>query len=415
MSVAPEIMPGDAAAAALSGLKVLDFTQSLAGPYCTQILADFGAEVVKVEPVGHGDSTRAVGPFHASDAERRHSGYFHSINRNKKSLAIDLKAPAAREIVFDLIEQYDIVVENFRAGTMERLGLSFEELSARNPRLIYAAIRGFGDPRSGGSPYLDWPSFDVVAQAMGGINAVTGDPSQPTKIGPGVGDIVPGMFLAIGVLAAVISRQTTGRGQFVDVAMVDAILALSERIVYQHSFGNVVARATGNHQPFMAPFGLYPARDGYVAIAAATQPFFNAMCRALDADDLLEDERFSSLEGRGVALKDVIEGLSRHTARFTKAELMERLGGLVPFGPVYTMADIAADPHFKSREMLPQINLPGVSDPLSIAGIPIKMSGTPGAIRMPGPELGSDTDAVLGEAGRTAEEIATLRAQGVIK
>jgi crotonobetainyl-CoA:carnitine CoA-transferase CaiB-like acyl-CoA transferase len=415
MSGHPESMPTPAPTGALAGLKVLDFTQSLAGPFCTQQLADLGAEVVKVEQLGVGDSTRAVGPFHASDSERKHSGYFHSINRNKKSLAIDLKAPGAREVILDLVGCYDIVVENFRAGTMERLGLSYEELSARNPRLIYGAIRGFGDPRSGVSPYLEWPSVDVVAQAMGGINAVTGEASHPTKVGPGVGDIVPGMFLTIGILAAVNSRHVSGKGQFVDVAMTDAILALCERIVYQRSFGNMVAQATGNHQPFMAPFGLYPARDGHVAIAAASQPFFDTMCRLLGADDLLADERFRSLQGRGAALNDLVEALSRHTARFTMAELTEKLGGVVPYGPVYTMAEIGADPHFKVREMLPEITLPGISEPLAIAGIPIKMSGTPGTVRTAGPELGNATEAVLSEAGRSQEEIAGLRAQGVIK
>ena len=400
---------------ALAGLRVLDFTQSLAGPYATQILADLGAEVLKVEVVGVGDATRAAGPYHPSDTERRHAGYFHSVNRNKRSIALNLKDPASHEIVFDLIQDYDVVIENFRAGTMEKLGLSYEVLKQRKPGLIYAALRGFGDPRSGESPYVNWPSLDVVAQAMGGINAVTGsDPAIPTKVGPGVGDIVPGMFLAIGTLAAVVHRDRTGEGQFLDVAMVDSILAISERIVYQRSFGNVIAGGTGNHQPFMAPFGIYPASDGFAAIAVSNQGYFNTLCRALDADDLLADERFDKPDGRRVHRNELIAALSAHTSRFTKAELMQRLGGVVPFGPVYNMAEIAEDPHFAVRNMLPEVEIEGLSEPLSIAGVPIKMMGTPVGVHHPGPGLGADTDAVLAAAGRTPEQIADLRAKGVI-
>lgn len=408
--LADSIRPG-----ALANLRVLDFTQSLAGPYCTQILADLGAEVLKVEPVGVGDATRALGPFHVSDTEKRHSGYFHSINRNKKSIAVDLRSDAGRELVFDLISSYDIVVENFRVGAMDSLGLSYEELSACNDKLIYAAIRGFGDPRSGKSPYSKWPAFDVVAQAMGGITAVTGaDKSHPVKVGPGVGDLVPGLFLAIGVLAALAHRHATGEGQFVDVGMVDSILSISERTVYQHSFGDVVAEPTGNHQPFMGPFGLYPASDGHVAIAATSQNFFEAMCNAIDAADLLKDERFCNVQGRKEYLRDLIDEVSRRTVRFTKAELHSRLGGIIPFGPAYNMADIAEDPHFKARDMLPKIDLDGVESRLAIAGQPIKFSRTPSNVRHAGPDLGADTREVLRAMGRSDQEIAALFEQGSI-
>jgi crotonobetainyl-CoA:carnitine CoA-transferase CaiB-like acyl-CoA transferase len=400
---------------ALASLRVLDFTQSLAGPYATQILADLGAEVLKVEVIGIGDATRAAGPFHPSDTEKRHAGYFHSVNRNKRSIALNLKDPESHKIVFDLLDEYDVVVENFRAGTMEKLGLSYEVLRERKPGLIYAALRGFGDPRSGESPYVNWPALDVVAQAMGGINAVTGsDPATPTKVGPGVGDIVPGMFLAIGTLAAVVHRERTGEGQFLDVAMVDSILAISERIVYQRSFGNVIASGSGNHQPFMAPFGIYPASDGFAAIAVSNQNYFNTLCKVLDANDLLADERFSTPDGRRIYRDQLIDSLSAHTARFTKAELMHRLGGVVPFGPVYDMAEIAGDPHFAVRNMLPEIEIEGVSEPLSIAGSPIKMQGTPAGVRHCAPMLGADTDAVLQAAGRTPDEIAQLRNKGVV-
>lgn len=400
---------------ALAGLRVIDFTQSLAGPYCTQILGDMGATVIKIEPVNGGDSTRKGGPFHAADTEHRHAGYFHSINRNKKSVAVDLKAKGARALILDLIADADVVVENFRAGTLEKLGLSYEEMHARNERLIYGAIRGFGDPRSGNSPYMMWPALDVVAQAMGGINGITGpDIDHPTKVGPGIGDIVPGMFLAIGILAAVVKRQTTGKGQFVDVAMIDSVLALCERIVYQWSFAKENPGPVGNHHPFTAPFGTYPAKDGHVAIGAVFDRFFFTMCRELDAGELIVDERFATDPARRVNRLALVEELSKVTARFTKAELMERLGGKVPFGPVYSMAEIAEDPHFAARGMLPELHLDGLPEPVAVAGTPIKMSETPGGVHAPGSPLGADTDAVLAELGYSAEKITGLRAEGVI-
>lgn len=401
---------------ALAGLKVLDFTQALAGPYGSQVLADMGAEVLKVEETGTGDKTRAAGPFRPEDPEHRHGGYFHSVNRNKRSMALNLKDPASREIVFALIEDHDVVLENFRAGTMEKFGLSYEELSARNPRLIYGALRGFGDPRTGESPYGAWSSLDVVAQAMGGINGVTGArPGEPTKVGPGIGDIVPGMFLALGVLGALYSRERTGKGQFLDVAMVDSILAITERIVYQRSFGGVIAGISGNHHPWGVPFGIFPAADGHVSIAGSNDRVYRDMCAALEAPHLAEDERFVSAEARRAHREEFIAALSRVTEAMSKAELMRRLGGVLPFGPVYTMEDIANDPHFAIRDMLVELAIPGMPAGLTVAGTPIKMAGTPGGVRSPGPDLGGDTDRVLRAIGRSDAEIAELRERGAVR
>lgn len=400
----------------LSGMKVLDLTQSLAGPYGTQILADLGATVVKVEAVGRPDGTRTVGPYHAADTAKKHSGYFHSVNRNKHCVAIDLKTPEGKQLLFDLLEHFDILTENFRSGTMDKLGLSYEELSKRNPRLIYACVRGFGDPRSGGSPYENWPAFDVVAQAMGGINSVTGpDRDNPTKVGPGVGDIVPGMFMAMGVMAAVINREKTGLGQFIDVAMVDAILAISERIVYQHSFAKENPGPVGNHHPFAAPFGTFPTKDGHVSIGASGQNFFGVMCKALDVPEMADDPRFNSQSGRSVNARVLIDELSEVTRKYTNAELTERLGGKVPFGPVNTMADIAADPHFKQREMLAELQLDGVPEPVAVAGVPVKLSRTPGGVHMKGSDFAADTEALLESIGYSADKIAALKAARAVE
>lgn len=399
---------------ALEGVRVLDLTQSLAGPFCTQILADHGARVIKVESPDGGDLARTAGPYHPDDVQGADAGYFHSINRNKESVALDLKASQGQEVFLRLADRSDIVVENFRAGTMDKLGLGYEALAVRNPRIIYGAIRGFGDPRTGRSPYVDWPAYDVVAQAMGGICGITGpDADNPTKIGPGIGDHVPGLFLAIGLLAALHKRGVSGRGQFVDVSMVDAILAITERIVYQHSFAGVVPRPQGNHQPFFAPFGLYPAKDGHVALAATSDPFFERLCTALDARYLLADARFATQAARGT-IKPVIEAVSALTRRFTKAELAARLGGIVPFGPVYAVDDIVADPHFVARDMLPRIEIPGIRQPLAVAGTPIKMTASPGRIERRAPRLGEDSTRVLRELGYTSAAIDSMLESGAL-
>ena len=413
---ASQARKGEAGWGALAGLRVLDLTQALAGPFCTQMLADHGADVVKIEPSVTGDLGRTTGAYHAEDPEHVNSGYFHSVNRNKRSIVVDLKTPEGRDLVLELIPQFDVVVENFRAGVMERFGLSYEVLRERNPKLVYAAVRGFGDPRSGRSPYTDWPAFDVVAQAMGGICGITGPgPDQPMKIGPGVGDIIPALFLAVGLLSAVIHARETGRGQFVDVSMVDAILATTERIVQQWSFGKVVARPEGNYHPLLSPFGIFPAKDGHVAIATVSQDFFRKFCVALDAPELPEQEEFSSQARRETCGRRLDHLVAELTSRFTCAELKERLGGKVPFGPVYTMKDIASDPHFAAREMLAPIDVPGISERLYVAGVPIKMSETPGGVHACGPAQGEHTDEVLLQAGFSADQIAAWRRAGAIR
>ena len=214
----------------LNGVRVLDLSRMLSGPYCTMMLADHGAEVIKIES-GTGDTSRANGPFRDDDPDHLWAGYFVSLNRSKKSVTLDLKTPDGKAAFCTLVRDADVLVENFRPGVMERLGLSYEYLATLNPRLVYGAVRGFGDPRSGQSPYADWPCYDVVAQAMGGLMAITGpDAASPTKVGPGVGDIFSGMMMAFGLMAALRHADATGAGQFVDVAMYDAMISLSQRL-----------------------------------------------------------------------------------------------------------------------------------------------------------------------------------------
>jgi crotonobetainyl-CoA:carnitine CoA-transferase CaiB-like acyl-CoA transferase len=252
-------------------------------------------------------------------------------------------------------------------------------MRAANPRIVYGALRGFGDRRTGASPYVDWPAFDVVAQAMGGIMAITGPDAQtPIKVGPGVGDIIPGMMLAFGVLAAIHHARRTGVGQFVDIAMVDAVLAVCERMIYQHTVQGITPGPEGNHHPFIAPFGIFPAADGFVTIAAHQQSFFEILCKILDADDLLADPRFAQRQERSKYRAALIAALGAYTRRFTKAELMAKLGGRIPFGLVMNIAEIDRDPHFAVREMIVPVEQPGAA-PIRIAGVPIKMTVTPGA------------------------------------
>ena len=391
----------------LSDLRILDLTQMLAGPFATMILADQGATVIKIEPP-EGDMSRETGLYRDDDTERTLGGYFQSINRNKDSVVLDLKTSEGKAAFLRMVRDADIVVESFRAGVMDRLGLSYETLKAVNPRLVYGSLRGFGDPRTGASPYGSWPTYDVVAQAMGGIMAITGpDEDSPTKIGPGIGDIVPGLFLTCGLLAAVHHARRTGQGQMVDVAMIDSIFAICERAVVQNSVSAMVPRPEGNHHPFLAPFGLFCAKDGLVSIAATKDKFFALLCQAIGAADLVEDERFSSLLSRGTNRSALINELNQRISRFTKAELVTLIGGKIPFGPVMNVAENIADPHFTIRDMVVEIEQPGTS-PISVAGVPIKMTETPGEVRRRSPLLGEHSEQRLAEAGLSPSEIRQL-------
>lgn len=402
-------------AGALSGLRVVDLTQMLAGPFCTQILADHGAQVIKVE-APDGDGTRITGPFCADDALRDFGGYFQSVNRNKRSIAIDLKTPEGREVVRRLIDDADVVVENFRTGVMERLGLAYEQLRETNPSLVYGTVRGFGDPRSGASPYSHWPAYDVVSQAMGGMMGITGpDRATPTKIGPGVGDTVPALMLCIGILAAVHRARATGEGQFVDVAMTDCVLAMCERIVYQTSYTGTVPAPEGNRHPLLCPFGLFRASDGWVSIACAHDGFWEKLATAMDRPELIADPEFATNEARVRNTQQVIDEIEAFTRVRTKEQLAGCFGGKVPFGPVYTSAEIFADPHYRVREMLVDVEQPGSRTPVKIAGVPIKLSATPGAVRQRAPLLGEHTEEILRDVGYADADIERLCRTGAVR
>jgi crotonobetainyl-CoA:carnitine CoA-transferase CaiB-like acyl-CoA transferase len=399
---------------ALDGVRIVDLTQMLAGPYCTMLLADQGAEIIKVEPLD-GDHTRIIGPYHADDQLKAFGGYFASVNRNKHSIAIDLKQPQGRDLVMKLCENADAVVENYRGGVMDRLGLSYEALHERNPKLVYATIRGFGDQRTGKSPYADWPAYDVISQAMGGIMAITGpDKDTPMKVGPGVGDLVPAITCAFGIVSAIFRAHKTGKGQFVDVGMVDAILALCERVMHQHSYVGSLPVPEGNHHPLLCPFGMFPAKDGFVTIAAHADQHFPILCRLIGKPEMAADPRFVDVQSRRANQDAIIGAVSAFTCQRTKQELLKHLGGQVPFSPVYNVRDIVADPHFAAREMLVSVPHPGLDREVLLAGVAVKMTETPGRVRHRAPLLGEHTDRYLTELGLGGAEIAQLRAEKIV-
>jgi crotonobetainyl-CoA:carnitine CoA-transferase CaiB-like acyl-CoA transferase/citrate lyase beta subunit len=390
----------------LAGITIVDLTQMLAGPFTTMLLADLGADVIKVEPPT-GDPVRGQGPFLPDDELRAYGGYFQSVNRNKRSTTLDLKSTRDRAVLLRLVERADALVENYRAGVMDRLGFSYETLQEHNPRLVYTAVRGFGDPRTGASPYAGWPAFDVVAQAMGGLMGITGPgPGQPTKVGPGVGDTFPGALAALGTLAALLHARESGKGQFVDVAMYDGVLALCERIVYQHSYLGAVPGPEGNGHPLFCPFDAFPARDGWVTIAAPWDHQWRLLCQLIGIPELADDERYATNQARSGHREDVRRIVSGWTATRTRAQIAIVLGGRVPAGPVNTAEAIFADPHVAARQMLVELEQPGADRAVTVAGSPIKFTGSPPGPHRRAPLLGEDTHDILRGAGLAPDSCA---------
>lgn len=410
--------PGMLPPGALDGLRIVDLTHALAGPFCTMVLADLGADVLKVEPL-HGDGSRVVGPWLPDDQLRDFGGYFNSVNRNKRSIALDLSKDEGRAVLEHLIEGADVLVENYRAGVMERLGLPYEALHERHPRLVYACIRGFGDPRTDDqeappSPYQDWPAFDVVAQAMGGLSGVTGPgTAQPMNAGAPIGDLGPALFAAVGILAAVHRAQRTGEGQLVDVAMYDAVLALCERIVYLYSYNGVVAKPEGASNPQLCPFDAFPTSDGWITIAAPGERHWGYLCDIMGRPELKDDQRYRTNAER-LARADEVRAIVRDwTTAHTTREAVDALGGVVPCGPINTVVDIFNDPYVARRRMIVPIDHPGSGQTVSIAASPVKMSATPAAIRHRAPLLGEHTRSVLQSLGYDARAIDALVRAGV--
>ena len=380
---------------ALADLRVLDLTQVLAGPYCTMLLADMGADVVKVERPG-GDLIRENPPYVADSESEAYGGYFQSVNRGKRSLELDLRTDRDRDAFLSLVERADVVVENFKAGTMEKFDCGYETLRERNPELIYSSIRGFGDPRTGETHRQGQPSFDLIAQALGGVMEITGqEDGPPTKVGPGVGDIFTAALNAVGILAAVHHREHTGEGQYVDTAMYDCMVSLAERAVYQYSCDGESPTRQGNSHPTLFPYDAFEAADGYVVIAAFSDDHWATLCEAMDRPDLTAEYPDA---GSRLANRDALRvEIADWTRSRDSATILDLLDGRVPAAPVQTTADIFDDPHVRDRAMLADVSQPGADEPMTVAGSPIKMSETMPEPRGRAPMLDEHRAELLGE------------------
>lgn len=367
----------------LSGITVIDLTRVLAGPYCTMVLADLGARVVKVEVPGRGDDARHIGPF-----VQGKSAYFMSLNRGKESIALDLKDGGDRRAFESLLAGADVLAENFRAGTMDKLGYGWERLHRDYPRLIYAATSGFGAT----GPYAQRPAYDMVVQAMGGIMSLTGHPgSPPTRVGTSIGDITAGLFTAAGVNAALYARERTGEGVMVDVAMLDCQVAILENAIARYFATGEVPGPIGSRHPSITPFEAYATEDGYVVIAAGNDALFARLCVVLGRDELAAEPRFATNAARTEHhddLKREIEAVlaARPAAAWLSA--LEDAG--IPCAPIQDVAQVLADPQVRSRNMVVSAE-DAETGTLQMAGNPIKLSGYPDpSTRAPAPALDAD-------------------------
>ena len=385
----------------LAGLKVLDLTRVYSGPYCTMMLGDLGAEVIKIERKGSGDDTRDFMPV--KDGE---SGYFTYLNRNKRSITLDLKDEKAVQIVKELARWADIFVENFAPGVVGRLGIGYEEIKEVNPQIIYGSISGFGQT----GPYKSKPAYDVVTQAMGGFMALTGEKDgKPYKLGPSIVDASAGIHMAFAIMAAVYCRQATGQGQFIDVAMMDTAFSTLENFVVTKTLTGTAPTRNGNANLGSAPFNCFRTKDGYVTIACANDSLFRKLTDVMGRNDLLDDPRYKSNSIRKKNEIDLNKSVEEWTLKFTTAEIVEILDAAkVPVGPILGVDELLEDPHLKSRDMLVEIPHP-VLGTLVYPGNPLKFSET-NEIRLDSaPLLGQHTDEILeGILGKSREEIAEL-------
>ncbi|HEY8491675.1 MAG TPA: CaiB/BaiF CoA-transferase family protein [Dehalococcoidia bacterium] len=399
-------MSGGNGRGALDGVRVLDFTWALAGPFCTMILADLGAEVIKVEHPGLSERERGFGP-HVQDV----STFFFSTARGKKSVTIDLKTKEGRELVRGLARRADVLVENFTPGTMDRLGIGYQALARENPRLIYCGISGFG--RTG--PYRDRGGVDIIVQAMGGMMSITGEPDgPPMRVGASIGDTTAGLFAAIGVLAALRERDRSGRGQLVDIGMLDCQLAILENAIIRYAATGQVPGRIGTRHPLVTPFQAFQTRDGWLVVAGVKD--WQLFCARLGRDDLGFDPRFQS-NGARTAHHAELEPLLQEVFRTrTTDEWLAELGDVALVAPVNTIDRVYRDPHVAAREMLVELPLPGGREgTLTVPNSPVKMSRTPGRVRGTAPALGQHNQEVLtGLLGLSPERVQALKEAGVI-
>ncbi len=391
----------------LEGLKVLDMTRVLAGPYCTMMLGDLGADVIKIESPGKGDDARHFGPYQNGE-----SAYFMSLNRNKRSMTLDLKNPKAIEIIKHLVKQVDVIVENFRPGTMEKLGIGYDALKEINPKLVYAAASGFGHT----GPYSLRPAYDGVVQAMGGIMSITGPKDgEPTRVGPSIGDIAAGLFTTIGVLAAINHRHHTGIGQKVDVAMLDCQVAMLENAIARYVVTNEVPKPAGNRHTSIVPFEPFDTSNSQIVVAAGNDALWKKFCEVANLVALIADPLFAKNPDRNKNYEQLRPILAEKMLEKTTEEwqlLLDQAG--VPNGPINSIDQVITNEQVLAREMIVEVNHP-TAGALKMPGVAIKLSETPGSIRTAAPLLGQHNRELLKEFFNYSEaDIDALLAEGVL-
>jgi len=385
---------------------VLDLTRVLAGPYATMLLADMGANVIKIEQPEKGDDSRQFGPFINNE-----SAYFMSLNRNKRSITLNLKKPEGKEILKKLVAKADVLVENYRPGTMEKLGLGYDELKSINPGLIYASCSGYG--HSG--PWSQKPAYDIIIQATGGIMSITGqEGGEPTRVGASIGDITAGLFTAIGILEALYYREKTGEGQKVDVAMMDCQVAILENAIAQYFASGKSPVPIGNRHPTITPFEAFATKTNHIVIAAGNDSLWEKLCRAIGREQLINDPRFATNYDRTKnhsELKPLLQEAFLTKSCDEWIAVLEETG--IPCGAINSVEDVIKHPQVCAREMIASVNHP-TAGKVNMAGVPIKMSKTPGSIFSPPPLLGQHTREVLQDIGYSDEAIEELKLNNIV-
>lgn len=394
----------------LTGLRVLDLTRVLAGPTCTQMLGDLGAEVIKIERPEAGDDTRGFAPPFVPNTKE--SAYFVGVNRNKKSVTLDISKPEGQAIIHKLLEHCDILVENFKVGALAKYGLGYEQLAKTQPRLIYCSITGFGQT----GPYAPRPGYDALIQAMGGVMSLTGEPNgSPQKVGVPVADLFAGLYGCIGILAAVNHRNSTDQGQQIDIGMLDTHVAwLANQGMNYLATGENPARL-GNQHPNIAPYQEFPTKDGYLILAVGNDPTFERFCKAFGQEALLADPRFATNPVRVQNRQLVTDTLTPVMKSKTTAEWIDALEALkIGCGPINTLEQVFADPHVQAREMVVEM-AHGSGETVKVIANPVKLSATPPSYRSAPPMLGEHTEEVLASVLKmSASDIATLKEKGIL-
>ena len=397
---------------ALEGIRVVDLSHVLAAPTTTMILADLGAEVIHVEPP-HGDDAREFGPF-VKVPDKNHSGYFISLNRNKKSIVLNLKHAKGKQILRSLIEISDVLVENFRPPTMKKLGFGWDEVRKINPRLIYAAISGFGHDVP--PEYASRPAYDMVAQAYSGLMSITGPlDGPPCRVGSSVGDIFAGHQAAIGILTALIHRGKTGRGQFYDGSMVDGLFSVLENAVARYMIEGEIPGPLGSVHPSITPFQAFKTKDAWIILAAGNDNLFAKLCTCIDREDLIQDPQFNTNKVRTQNRDRLTKIIEEQTVLKTTTQWISIFSSAsLPYSPVNNIQQICEDPVIGHRNMIVEVDQPGAGK-VKITGSPIHLSETPGKVYSHAPLLGEHTEEILAEIlNHSKKEIAQLRAERVI-